>query len=167
VQLPESRHAAPLPWADEPGAPAAAVTAKADAYLGITPATPGELPAKLNVWLAGRGGKPVLVKADARAEYARLAALPDALRRAGVETLFLRSSQRDSPEPVYPVPPKGLEVSTGPSPAPVQALRSGARPALEGRPKAVALQPGAKMPAGEVVRAIDERRGAGARVCLR
>ncbi|MBM3749458.1 MAG: hypothetical protein FJW34_27175 [Acidobacteria bacterium] len=166
VQLPVTRHAVPPPEADQPGALIAALTAKGNIYLGITPVSPGELADKLKAWLSGRGGKALYVKADARAEYAGLAELWDAARQAGTGAVILLTSQKDSPEPSYPVPPKGLEVSLGPPEAARQPLHAGTRPDLKGNPKAVGLKPDGRLPVADVVRAVDECRGAGAKVIL-
>ena len=115
------------------------------------------------------------------------------MRKAGAATLNLLTAQRDTPEPAYPVPPKGLEVLLGPSLPPasesivVQALSAGAGPALSvnnepvsfdtlraalskllqaGGQKTVVLKAEGHLPFRDVIRLIDTCRSLNAPVFL-
>lgn len=100
VQMAVTQHAQPLPQADQPDAVVVALTATGKLYLGIQPITPAELPRVQSIYF----------KADARAPYAKVVEVLDALRHLGVTSVFLLTDQKDSPEPSYPVPPKGIEL---------------------------------------------------------
>lgn len=146
VELAGTQHAVAMPQADEEDAQVVAVTIKGKVYLGVTPLSPAELPAKV------RGGKPVYLKADARASYSVVAAVLHALRQAGFSTVSLLTAQQESPQPGHPVPPKGLAVRLAPA--------AGAA-AVE-----VHVRPAGSTAYGDVVRVIDACRGAGAGVLL-
>lgn len=146
VEMAATQHAVVMPQADEEDAQVVAVTIKGKVYLGITPLSPAELPAKV------RGGQPVYLKADARASYSVVAAVLDALRQAGFSTVSLLTSQLESPQPGHPAPPKGLTVRLAPA--------AGAA-AVE-----VQIRAPGSATYGDVVRVIDACRGTGAGVLL-
>lgn len=111
VEMATTRYAVTMPQADEEDARVVAVTAKGKVYLGVTPLSPAELPAKL------KGGVHVYIKADSRAAYADVARALDAVGQAGLSTPSLLTSQKDTPRQDFPLPPKGLEVRLGAAPA--------------------------------------------------
>lgn len=193
VQMPITRSAVPLPDADKPDSLVLAVTADGSAYLGITPLASAELRDKVKGALSGRSGAKLYIKGDSRTPYAGMAKVLAAVREAGVATPALLTAQRDSPEPGYPVPPKGLEVLIGPSLPPasesigVQALHAGQQPTLSvnnertsfenlparlrqllqnGSRKVVVLKVDERLQFGDVVRVIDTCRSVGAKVFL-
>lgn len=179
-----------MPEADREDAVVVAVTAKGTVYYGITPVSPAELGEKIR---GGLPGKRLYIKGDSRAMYDDVAKVLEAARRAGIEAPILLTAQRDSPEPVYPVPPKGLEVAVGPSlPSAaesivVQVLKAGPGRAVKigderipsdsvqatlerlfqkRSQRVVVLKTDEPSPFGEVVRVIDACRAAGGRVFL-
>lgn len=146
VEMAATQHAGTMLQADEEDAVVVAVTAKGRVYLGVTPLSPAELPAKV------RGGKQVYLKADARASYSAVSAVLDALRQAGHATASLLTAQTDTPQPAGPLPPKGLEVRLAPGP--------------EAAAVEVRVTAAGTASYGEVVRVADACRGAGASVLL-
>lgn len=154
VQMAATAHASPLPQADWADALVIAVTAGGKVYLSITPVEPADLPAKLK---GKPGGNQVFIKGDARARYAVLAKVMEAVSRAGFPSPFLLTAQKDTPEPAYPVPPKGLQVWMSPA-AELRPLGEAGRVAV--------VKAAGSASYGDVVRLIDACRGAGAEVHL-
>jgi biopolymer transport protein ExbD len=181
-----------MPQAEDQDSMIVAVTATGRAYFGITPVEPVDLVSEIQRSLSSRRDKMLYVKVDAHAKYADVAKVLASVREAGVEAPGLLTAQRDSPEPVYPVPPKGLEVRLGPPLPPasesvlVEALNSG-RPTLsvngEHVPlnslhtklrrlfqnrsnRVVVLKGGEPLRFGEIVQVIDTCRSADAQVVL-
>lgn len=193
VEMAPTRHALAMPGADRPGAWIVAVTARGSVYFGVDPVSPGELREKVKAALAGHTGTSLYLKGDARVPYGSVRTVLAAAREAGIEAPNLLTSQRDSPEPGYPVPPKGLGVLIGRSvPAAsesivIQALPGEQQLALSvnherasletlptklakllagGNRKLVVLKADEGLKYGDVVRVIDACRSAGAKVFL-
>jgi biopolymer transport protein ExbD len=129
VQMAVTHGAVPVPGADEEKAVIVTVTREARAFLGVEPIHVSALTATLETRLANETKKMVYVKADARASYAEVAKVLEAVRRAGVERPVLLTEQREPAKAGAVVPPKGLEVLMGaPSDAEtvvVQVVKSG------------------------------------------
>jgi pimeloyl-ACP methyl ester carboxylesterase/biopolymer transport protein ExbD len=124
VELPTTRHAAPVPNADKADSLIVTITYDGSVYLGVTPISTAELPEKLKGVLSHRAEKTLYIKADTRTAYGRLVTILDSLGTAGVEGLTLLSAQQDREEPATPVPSKGLEMLVIP-PLPVAGHASG------------------------------------------
>jgi len=86
------------------------ITSKSELYFGTSPIPASDLPAKVKEAWNGRAEKVVYIKADARAPYASVVEVLDALRNADVEGITLLTAQDAPQEPTVPVPPKGLEM---------------------------------------------------------
>jgi biopolymer transport protein TolR len=192
VELAAAHNAVAMPDADKDGAIIVAVTRSGSVYLGIDPITPAAL-AKMP-GLSSRAEEKLYIKADARAPYANVAKVLDAVRAAGVTAPSLLTAQDETPEPGKPGSPKGLEVRVSrplPSRAEstvLQMLNSGERQPrlkinnedipwenLESRltqlyqnhsGKAVLLDADGLLAFGDVVHVIDVCRSMGAKVFL-
>jgi biopolymer transport protein ExbD len=114
VEMPITRYAVAMPEADNQDSAVLAVTAKGNVYFGVTPVKAAELAETVKAGLSG-GGKKLYIKVDARTPYADVAKVLDGVRKAGVDATNLLTDQKATPEPGFPVPPKGLEVVIGPT----------------------------------------------------
>jgi biopolymer transport protein ExbD/biopolymer transport protein TolR len=110
VQLPVTTNAVAIPNADRQDALVVALTADGDVYLGGDPLPTPALADRVRSILSSRNEKTLYIKADARARYARLIEVIDAVRNSGVEGLAFLTAQRDAADPRTLVPPKGLEM---------------------------------------------------------
>lgn len=192
VELPVTRNAVAMPDADKENASIVAVTHNGRVYFGADPITPAALAEKRG--LASRPEEKLYVKADARAPYAHVMEVLDAVRTAGVTTPNLLTAQQVTPEPGKLVPPQGLEVQVGPPLSPgtestvVQMLNSGQQwpmlkineeeipwAALESRlgqlvknhnEKVLLVKADGALPFRQVVHVIDVCRSTGAAVFL-
>ena len=81
-------------------------------YLGVDLITPTALAKGVRDRLSNQTDKKLYLKADARTEYANVASVLDAVRAAGVEAVFLLTSQPGPRRPGVLVPPSGLEVES-------------------------------------------------------
>lgn len=194
VQMPVTRDAVSWPDADKTDALVVAVTEDGRVYLGIAPVTPSALAERLKAGLSHKPEKNLYVKADARTPYANVARVLDALRKAGVESFVLLTSQRGATKPGTRVLPQGLEILLAPpthdvsNAAVVDLARSGqqeptltvnneqiARAGLpttlrkrlqNGRGKVVLVKADGSLPFSEVVGVSDISRSVGAEVVL-
>jgi biopolymer transport protein ExbD len=175
VQMPVTTSAAAMPDADLADSLVVAVTFRGAVYLEVATVTPAQLSGKVKEQLAGRPGKRVYLKADARTPYSTVAEVLDALRTAGVGAPILLTSQHDATNAQYQ-PPMGLEVLL-PPPAPDAAqsvsLKAGNGQAADAelkhraqRDRPVVLQADGAAPFGDVVHAVDVCRAQGAKVFL-
>jgi biopolymer transport protein ExbD len=192
VNLPLARNATAVPGADKEDALIVTVTENGDTYLGVDPVTPDPLTDKIKHAVAFRAEKKVYIKADARSQYAEVEKVLSAVRKAGVQTPVLLTAQREVVQ--TEVPPKGLEVLTGPQVDSkslailIQVLSSGQKsptlmvndervswtdlPSILGRlTKAhavdvVQVRADDSLPFSDVARVIDISRSAGAIVAL-
>jgi biopolymer transport protein TolR len=174
VQMPVTTHAVAMPDADLADSLVVAVTSSGRVYLEVARVTPAQLSEQLKAQLAGRPGKRVYLKADARTPYATVAAVLDALRTAGVNAPLLLTSQHDSTSASY-LPPMGVEVVLPPSPpdAAHSVVKAGNGQAADAelklqarRNRLVVLQADGAAPFGDLVHAVDVCRGEGAKVFL-
>jgi biopolymer transport protein ExbD len=115
VELALTSNAAPMPGADQEDASIVSVTADGSVYFGVNPISPAALSEKLKSGLSDRIGKELYIKADARTQYANVMSVLDAVRAAGLRAPNLLTAQQGSSEQGNLVPPKGLQVSAGPS----------------------------------------------------
>ena len=115
VELALTSNAAPMPGADQEDASIVSVTADGSVYFGLNPISPAALSEKVKSSLSDRTEKELYIKADARTQYANVMSVLDAVRAAGVKAPNLLTAEQDSSEQGSLVPPKGLEVSVGPS----------------------------------------------------
>jgi biopolymer transport protein ExbD len=114
VQLAVTGEATPMPGADRANALIATIADDGRVYLGIDPANPAELVAKIK---AGRsqGGRGFYVKADARTAYADVVRVLQAGREAAVASpILLTAPSREAP-PGTVAPPQGWDVLVGSS----------------------------------------------------
>jgi biopolymer transport protein ExbD len=130
VKLATTRNAAPMPDADNADSLIVTVTHGGGVYFGIDPISPAALAEKVHGRLSNREQR-LYIKADARASYANVMKVLEALRTAGIEAATLLTAQPESSQPGTLVPPKGLEALIAP-PSPsgsqstvVQVLSSG------------------------------------------
>jgi biopolymer transport protein ExbD/biopolymer transport protein TolR len=72
-----------------------AVTREGRTFLGTTPTSPEDLPAKVKDLLVNRTDRTTYVKADARAKYSKVVEVVDNLRNAGVDQLGLVTDKVD------------------------------------------------------------------------
>ena len=193
VEMPVTRNAVAMPDADNQDSLILAVTAKGNVYFGIIPISPADLAEKVKGGLSPRTEKKLYIKGDSRTSYTNIAMVLEAVRKAGIDAPNLLTAQRDSPEPGYPVPPKGLEVLVGPSlPSAsesivVRVLKAEQRPTLivnnerisfDALPatlrqcfqnrsqRIVVAEADERLPFGDAVRVIDTCRSVGAKVFL-
>ncbi len=131
VEMAVTRNAVALPDADREDALIVALTHNGRVYLGVDLITPTALAKGVRDRLSNQTDKKLYLKADARTEYANVASVLAAVRAAGVEYVFLLTSQPSLRQPGVPVPPSGLEVRVGArsgygqGAAEVRVLRSG------------------------------------------
>jgi biopolymer transport protein ExbD len=117
VQMAASRHAAPVPEADQENAWVVTVTTDGRIYFGVEAVTPETLTRQMQIRPRNRAAK-LYVKADAGAPFSSVRQVLYAARVDLFDDVVLLTSQ---PEPVPPstivpgtiVPPKGLEVWIG------------------------------------------------------
>jgi biopolymer transport protein ExbD len=175
VQMPVTTNAVAMPDADLADSLVVAVTFRGTVYLETTTMTPAQLSRKVKAQLAGRPGKRVYLKGDARTPYSTIVEVLDALRTGGVNAPILLTSQHETTNSSY-VPPMGLEVQLSP-PAPDAAqsvtLKAGNVQASDAvlkqqarRDRPVVLQADGTAPFGDVVHAVDVCRADGAKVFL-
>lgn len=191
VQMPVTRNASPVPQADKFDAWIVTVAADGKLYFGTDPMTLEELADWMKTHPRNREAT-LYIKADARAPFGGVEKVLEIGRAMEFNTPVLLTAQAEHNTPGTVVPPKGVGVSVGSAPAGtiatvVQLLPSGQEPplminndqtswsALEGTlrrhfqngdEKLVLLRADAGLPFAEVVRAIDSRRAAGAKVYL-
>lgn len=110
VQLPSTNHAVAVPQADRADSVIVIVTQEGSMYFGLDPIRPAELAGRIKSAFSGGKAKTLYIKADARAPYADVVRVIDAVRSAGVQSLTLLTEQYDSEAPGTMVPPKGLEM---------------------------------------------------------
>jgi biopolymer transport protein ExbD len=192
VELASTSSAVTVPDADNENAWIVTVTDNGGLYLGIDAITPAALAERVKNRLPNREQR-VYIKADARAPYAFVVKVLDAVRTAGVEAPILLTTQPGSPEPGKIVPPKGLEVLVGPrlsrsvstvvevlnsgqqwptvrvngAAVPWASLQSALRQALQNQSdKEVVVQADALLPFAQVVHVIDICRSMRANVVL-
>ena len=111
VQLAVTSNAVAVPNADNQDALVVALTADGTTYLGVNPLSTSALADSVRNILATRNEKALYIKADARVPYARLVAVIDAVRNAGVVGLTLLTAQQDSADQGRRLAaPKGLEM---------------------------------------------------------
>jgi biopolymer transport protein ExbD len=117
VQMAASRHAAPMPEADQENAWVVTVTTDGRIYFGVEAVTPETLTRQMQIRPRNRAAK-LYVKADAGAPFSSVRQVLYAARVDLFDDVVLLTSQ---PEPAPPstivpgtiVPPKGLEVWIG------------------------------------------------------
>jgi biopolymer transport protein ExbD len=116
VQMAASRHAAPVPEADQENAWVVTVTTDGRIYFGVEAVTPETLTRQMQIRPRNRAAKHYL-KADAGAPFSSVRQVLHAARVDLFDDVVLLTSQ---PEPAQPspsagtiVPPKGLEVWIG------------------------------------------------------
>ena len=174
VKTPVTTNAVAMPDADLADSLVVAVTYDGPAFLNVSRETPAQLSEKVKAQRAGRPGKRVYLKGDARTPYSTVVEVLDALRTAGVNAPILLTSQHDSTNASY-VPPVGLEVLLPPTPDAVLSVtlksRNGQVSDAELKQHArgdrpVVLQADGTAPFGDVVHAVDVYRGEGAKVFL-
>jgi biopolymer transport protein ExbD len=107
VEMPVTTNAVPMPEADQPDALIVTVTVEGKVYLGIQPVDFKDLAAKLRQTSAG---KPLYIKADARAPYAMVISVLDAATAFGSDRTILLTSQRGPASPGTIVSPEGFIV---------------------------------------------------------
>ena len=110
VQMPATSNAVAVPNADKEDALVVAVTQDGGIYLRTNPMSPVDLAQQLKDAMAGQKTKALYIKADARAPYASVVKVIDAVHAAGIEGFTLLTDQRDSGDDRKLVPPKGLEM---------------------------------------------------------
>lgn len=111
VQQPVTTNAVAVPKADEQEALLVALTADGSVYLRGDRISVAALADKVRSILSTRDDKTLYVKADARAPYARVVEVIDAVWKSGVEGFTLLTAQQDaSDQAAKPVPPKGLRM---------------------------------------------------------
>jgi len=99
-------NAVDMPDADRDDAVLIAVSASGDTYLGTTKISIDDLTSKVRDIIENRGDKTVFVRADARAHYADVVQVVDAVRAAGVDKLGLLTNRtQPTQEPTPPPPP--------------------------------------------------------------
>jgi biopolymer transport protein ExbD len=193
VQLPVTTAAAPMPDADNRGAWIVTVTSDGSVYFGIDLLNPSVLTDAMKS-RAHRRGQKLYIKADARAQFADVEHVLEAVRAASFDIAVLLTSQAGPPGAGTIVPPQGLEVLLAPPqssaepPTLVQVTGSAEQaptvrvdhrqipPAnlqnlltllFQNRPeKVVVVQTGGGLSFADVAHAIDVCRSAGARVVL-
>jgi biopolymer transport protein ExbD len=117
VQMAASRHAAPMPEADQENAWVVTVTTDGRIYFGVEAVTPETLTRQMQIRPRNRAAK-LYVKADAGAPFSSVRQVLYAARVDLFDDVVLLTSQ---PEPAQPntivpgaiVPPEGLEVWIG------------------------------------------------------
>jgi biopolymer transport protein TolR len=110
VQLAVTSNAVAVPNADKQDALVVALTADGSAYLGVDLLPTPALADRVRSIFSTQKEKTLSVKADARAPYARLIEVIDAVRKSGVEGLTFLTAQRDAADQGTLVPSKGLEM---------------------------------------------------------
>ncbi len=108
VELASTSSAVPVPEADSQDALVIAVTDTGRIYFGIDPVTPDSLGEKLKARLSRT--KNLYIKADARAPYACVVKVLDAVHTAGVAGVTLLTTQPKSTPVGAVVLPTGIEM---------------------------------------------------------
>ena len=125
VKLPTTNNAVAVPDADRSDSLIVAVTYDGSVYFGTNLTNPTALIAQVKSAFSQRKEKTLYVKADARAPYASVIEVLDAVRAAGVEGVTLLTEQRESVKPGSLIHPKGLQLKVvgtdGASPATTRA----------------------------------------------
>jgi biopolymer transport protein ExbD len=93
VDMVRTRNPIAMQAADKDDAILIAVTREGRTYLGTTPMTPEDMPAKVRDLLLNRLDRTVYIRADARARYQVVVDVVDNLRAAGVDQLGLLTEQ--------------------------------------------------------------------------
>jgi biopolymer transport protein TolR len=131
VQMAVTHYGVAVPDADRENSLIVSVTSDGKVYVGVDPIRVTALAERLKGDLANQREKKVYIKADARAPYADVEQVLEAVRTAGVEAPILLTAQRERAEAGALVPPMGLEVlvnspvSSGVGPVMVEVLKSG------------------------------------------
>jgi biopolymer transport protein ExbD len=108
VQLAVTRNAVAVPNVDKQDALVVAVTADGGIYLGGDQLSASALSDRVKSIVSTRKEKTLHLKADARAPYARVIEVIDAVHESGVEGLTLLTAQRATDEATPAL--KGLEM---------------------------------------------------------
>lgn len=115
VQMPVTHNAVAVPSADLQDALIVALTADGTAYLGADRLPTPALADRVRSILSTRNEKTLYIKADARAPYALLIEVVDAVQKSGVEGLTFLTAQQDAADQGNRlVPPKGLQMRVVP-----------------------------------------------------
>jgi biopolymer transport protein ExbD/biopolymer transport protein TolR len=93
VDMVRTRNPIAMQAADKDDAILIAVTREGRTYLGTTPMSPEDMPAKVRDLLVNRLDRTVYIRADARARYQVVVDVVDNLRAAGVDQLGLLTEQ--------------------------------------------------------------------------
>jgi biopolymer transport protein TolR len=109
VQLPSTASATAMPDADQENALIVSVTSDGSVYVGASRVGPAALAETVKSALLDRTEKKLYIKADARASYANVIKVMDAVRASGAKSLGFITAQRDSAEPRTRVSPKGIQ----------------------------------------------------------
>ncbi len=114
VQMAVTSHPTPMPGADRADALIATVTSDGRVYLGIDPVAPEALTENIKASLTQPDQK-LYIKADARAPYAEVLKVLEAVRGAGVASpiLLTAPSEPATSTPGTIVPPQGWSVLVG------------------------------------------------------
>ena len=115
VQMPVTSNAVAVPNADNEDALVVAITQDGSTYLKTNRISPADLAKQLKHDLAGQKTNVLYIKADARAPYASVIKVIDAVQAAGIEGLTLLTDQRDAADTRALVSPKGLEMLVVPA----------------------------------------------------
>jgi biopolymer transport protein ExbD len=118
VQLPLTSNAVAIPDVDNEDALVVALTADGSAYLSGERLAIPALADRVTSIFSSRNEKTLYIKADARAPYARVIEVVDAVRKSGVDGLTFLTAQRDAAD--QPPIVKGLEMRVVQSEAPSQ-----------------------------------------------
>jgi len=112
VQMAASRHAAPMPEADQENAWVVTVTTDGRIYFGVEAVTPETLTRQMQIRPRNRAAK-LYVKADAGTPFRSVRQVLYAARVDLFDDVVLLTSQPEPAQPSTIVPPKGLEVWIG------------------------------------------------------
>jgi biopolymer transport protein ExbD/biopolymer transport protein TolR len=115
VQMPATSNAISVPNADKEDALVVAITQDGSTYLRTNPISPADLVKQLKADQTAQKTKVLYIKADARAPYASVVKVIDAVHAAGIEGLTLLTDQRDAGDTGKFGPPKGLEMFVAPA----------------------------------------------------
>lgn len=192
VELASTTNAKPAPDADQGNAWIVTVSADGHLWFGITPVTPEGLVDKMVQTPRNREQR-LYIKADARAPYSNLIQALKAAHVVEFESPILLTGQRTAQQSGGLTPPMGLEVwiengaLTGPRPVELDITSNQGSPAVKVNTQetsfenlqnaikqlsrnqtesVVRLKADGDVPFGQVARAIDAARSAGAKVVL-